>query len=164
MERDKIVEAMRLIPTVRAQAVEDAMDLITGQTSLDQPKGVDAYGEFRESVNSYLSELAKTEKNLKATRDALQAVIDKADEMLLEQMRFFKEDEALGNYYSFQINACKRRVVIDDETKIPPEFKVIKTILTVDKEAIRKRIEAGDLIPGAHLDGGEYLSPKCKNE
>ena len=45
----------------------------------------------------------------------------------------------------------KQRTVIDDEGKVPAEFKHTNEVVAVDKTAIYKALKDGANVPGAHL-------------
>lgn len=45
----------------------------------------------------------------------------------------------------------KQRTIIDDEGKIPAEFKHTNEVVAVDKTAVYKALKGGEEVPGAHL-------------
>lgn len=45
----------------------------------------------------------------------------------------------------------KQRTVIDDESKVPAEFKHTNEVVAVDKTAVYKALKNGEEVPGAHL-------------
>lgn len=45
----------------------------------------------------------------------------------------------------------KQRTVIDDEDKVPTEFKHVNEVVAVDKTAVYKALKSGEQVPGAHL-------------
>lgn len=45
----------------------------------------------------------------------------------------------------------KQRTVIDDEDKVPAEFKHVNEVVAVDKTAVYKALKNGEEVPGAHL-------------
>lgn len=45
----------------------------------------------------------------------------------------------------------KQRTVIDDEDKVPAEFKHVNAVAAVDKTAVYKALKNGEEVPGAHL-------------
>ena len=45
----------------------------------------------------------------------------------------------------------KQRTVIDDEGKVPAEFKHVNAVVAVDKTAVYKALKNGEEVPGAHL-------------
>lgn len=45
----------------------------------------------------------------------------------------------------------KASTIIDDEKKLPEEFKVTETVTKPDKQALYKALKSGEQVPGAHL-------------
>lgn len=45
----------------------------------------------------------------------------------------------------------KQRTIIDDESKVPAEFKHTNEVVAVDKTAVYKALKNGEEVPGAHL-------------
>ena len=48
-------------------------------------------------------------------------------------------------------------VVIDDLSKVPTKFQHQKIEVTIDKTAIKKAIQSGEKVDGAHIEQGEKL-------
>lgn len=45
----------------------------------------------------------------------------------------------------------KASTIIDDENKVPAEFKHVNAVVAVDKTAVYKALRNGEEVPGAHL-------------
>lgn len=45
----------------------------------------------------------------------------------------------------------KQRTIIDNEYKVPAEFKHVNVVVAVDKTAVYKALKNGEEVPGAHL-------------
>lgn len=54
----------------------------------------------------------------------------------------------------------KQRTIIDDEGKIPAEFKHTNEVVAVDKTAVYKALKDGANVPGAHLKPNRKTSIK----
>lgn len=54
----------------------------------------------------------------------------------------------------------KQRTVIDDESKVPAEFKHTNEVVAVDKTAVYKALKNGEEVPGAHLKPNRKTSIK----
>lgn len=50
-----------------------------------------------------------------------------------------------------------QRTVIDREEDIPSQLKVTKLVTSPDKVAIKKSIQAGEVVPGAHIEAVDNL-------
>jgi hypothetical protein len=57
----------------------------------------------------------------------------------------------------FRVRVNPPSVVIDDEKKLPMFFTVVKTVESIDKAAIKKALEAGEDVPGAHVERRKRL-------
>ena len=49
------------------------------------------------------------------------------------------------------------RTIIEDENKIPEEFKISKEVISIDKTSIKKKIQNGEIVPGAFLEDSKSL-------
>lgn len=54
----------------------------------------------------------------------------------------------------------KKRTVIDDEDKVPDEYKHTSTVVTADKNALYHDLKDGKSVPGAHLEPNRKTSIK----
>lgn len=54
----------------------------------------------------------------------------------------------------------KQRTIIDDEDKVPAEFKHTNEVVAVDKTAVYKALKGGANVPGAHLKPNRKTSIK----
>lgn len=77
-------------------------------------------------------------------------------------MEVKKIETHLGN---MTVRKGTGKVVVDDPTKIPEEYRVTKVEVKEDKTAIKKAIKDGQEIPGVHLLFEDSLvMPKTKKE
>lgn len=70
--------------------------------------------------------------------------------------------EIQGNDYKFKLVNTIGRLVIDDEEKVPQEFKTVVQEAVIDNDRLKGEILLGRDIPGAHVENGSsvrsYLS------
>lgn len=59
--------------------------------------------------------------------------------------------EAHTDDYILRPRNYKQRTIIDDEDKVPAEFKHVNAVVAVDKTAVYKALKNGEEVPGAHL-------------
>ncbi|MEE6647842.1 siphovirus Gp157 family protein [Limosilactobacillus pontis] len=59
--------------------------------------------------------------------------------------------EAHTDDYILRPRNYKQRTIIDDENKVPAEFKHTNEVVAVDKTAVYKALKDGKDVPGAHL-------------
>ena len=90
-------------------------------------------------------------KNLQAKKDARERSMDFFHDWLVSQVDDkFKRPPLVNIYYS-----QTKKTDITDESVIPDEY--IKVTKTVQKDAIKKAIQAGAEVPGAKLVDSKYI-------
>jgi hypothetical protein len=67
------------------------------------------------------------------------------------------DKEVITRYGVMKICKNPPSVVIDDLSKVPTKFQHPKIEVTVDKTAIKKAIQSGEKVDGAHIEQGEKL-------
>ena len=124
---------------------------------------------------------ATVEKLIQSKSEGLIAVV-RANEMMIENIEAERKRLAdLKTKKQARIDSIKKyalecmqamevrkgtgKVVVDDLTKIPEEYRVTKVEVREDRTAIKKAIKDGQEIPGAHLLIEDSLvMPKTKKE
>jgi hypothetical protein len=66
-------------------------------------------------------------------------------------------DAILTNKGEMKVRKNPPSVVIDDVAKIPTEFQKQKIDVTIDKVALKKAIQSGEKVDGAHIEQNEKL-------
>jgi hypothetical protein len=66
-------------------------------------------------------------------------------------------DAILTNKGEMKVRKNPPSVVIDDVAKIPTEFQKQKIDVTIDKVALKKAIQNGEKVDGAHIEQSEKL-------
>ena len=66
-------------------------------------------------------------------------------------------DAILTNKGEMKVRKNPPSVVIDDVAKIPTEFQKQKIDVTIDKVALKKAIQNGEKVDGAHIEQNEKL-------
>ena len=111
-------------------------------------------------------------ENIEAERKRLadlkvkkQARIDSIKKYALECMQAMEVKKIETHLGNMTVRKGTGKVVVDDPTKIPEEYRVTKVEVKEDKTAIKKAIKDGQEIPGAHLLFEDSLvMPKTKKE
>lgn len=111
-------------------------------------------------------------ENIEAERKRLadlkvrkQGRIDSIKKYALECMQAMKVKKIETHLGNMTVRKGTGKVVVDDPTKIPEEYRVTKVEVKEDKTAIKKAIKDGQEIPGAHLLFEDSLvMPKTKKE
>lgn len=66
-------------------------------------------------------------------------------------------EELRGNEYRWKLQNSPPSVVIDDEAKVPTNFKEIVQKTVTRKDLIRDALKSGSQVPGAHLEQGSHV-------
>lgn len=122
-------------------------------------------GEFKVKVESlgalYLNlelEAEKVEtvyKRLKERHQRLQKTISTFKDSLLSGMIAHNITEIVTSEFKVTLGKNPNKTIIDDMNSIPDEF--IRNNPEADKTAIKKSIEEGFEVPGAHLESSQRL-------
>ena len=133
--------------------------------------------EYLDAVDLQLSEkvdnIVKFNKHLELTEDALNKELDRLGKYLhavksrrvklVEYVKYTMEKHGLEKLETKIARISFRKstmVVIDDKEQLPAEFIKVKTIAEPDKLRIKAVIEAGDKVPGAHIEENHNLQIK----
>lgn len=68
-------------------------------------------------------------------------------------------DELKGNQYRWKLVNNAPSVIVDDEAKIPSNFKEIVQTTKLRKDLLSEALKSGAAVPGAHLEQGTHVRP-----
>ena len=123
-------ENYRTIQTSRAKAQLELRDM---EAELQQT-------EFRKQIQAKRMEVAELEK--------------KESEIKQNIVNWMLQNQLKSIEFTFQKFTVKKNpwsLVIEDESKIPDEFKKEKTEIVIDKKAIKDKIVSGENVDGASI-------------
>jgi len=123
-------ENYRTIQTSRAKAQLELRDM---EAELQQT-------EFRKQIQAKRMEVAELEK--------------KESEIKQNIVNWMLQNQLKSIEFTFQKFTVKKNpwsLVIEDESKIPDEFKKEKTEIVIDKKAIKDKIQNGENVDGASI-------------
>lgn len=123
-------ENFRTLQTKRANAQMELRDL---EMELQQT-------EFRKKIQEKRMEVAELEKK---ENDMKQNIVNSMLQNQLKSIEF--------TFQKFTVKKNPWALVIEDESKIPDEFKKEKTEIVIDKKAIKEKIQNGETIDGASI-------------
>lgn len=104
-------------------------------------------GNLKEAIN----EITEKKKRLETRKEWLRTY-------LISELRQSNHKKIKNYLHSATLSRGGKQVGILDENKIPPEFKKIKTIESIDKKKILETYkENGELVPGAIIEDIERL-------
>lgn len=102
--------------------------------------------------------MGEESKRLATRKKALDNKIDCLKNYYLDHLKLMGKSKVLTTRGSMSIVKAggKRPLKIDDENKIPADFKY--PVFEIDKETLRQALELGETVQGAHLEErGQYL-------
>ncbi len=123
-------ENFRTLQTKRANAQMELRDL---EMELQKT-------EFRKQIQAKRMEVAELEQK---ENDMKQNIVNSMLQNQLKSIEF--------TFQKFTVKKNPWALVIDDESKIPDEFKKEKTEIVIDKKAIKEKIQNGETIDGASI-------------
>lgn len=104
-------------------------------------------------------------KRLSDLKTKKQARIDSIKKYALECMQAMEVKKIETHLGNMTVRKGTGKVIVDDLTKIPEEYRVTKVEVREDRTAIKKAIKDGQEIPGAHpLIEDSLVMPKTKKE
>lgn len=138
-----IADREDLDPTVLADTLDSIEDTWNGKAN--------NIARWIESLESDIDWLTKKKRSIsdeltyrKNLRQNLMTYLtDAIDERGLKEVH--------TDDYILRPRNYKQRTVIDDEGKVPAEFKHTNEVVAVDKTAVYKALKNGEEVPGAHL-------------
>jgi hypothetical protein len=121
------------------------------------PEKVDGYAFVIDALSSR-KEFWKQRKDL---ADRVMKCIDAHDDRLKQSLIFamkaLKSDHIDGVETMFRLMKAKKKVVIDDESLIPSDYKEITQTIKVKKDLVLADIESDISVPGAHTEDSVYV-------
>lgn len=118
-----------------------------------------------ENGMAYMSKLEEVIAGAKAEKKRIDAFIKamesrkkRIEGAYIYALKTLGTDAILTNKGEMKVRKNPPSVVIDDVAKIPTEFQKQKIDVTIDKVALKKAIQSGETIEGAHIEQGVSLS------
>lgn len=112
----------------------------------------------------YLNMLSETIEGAKAEKKRIDGYVKALEnrrkgieQAFIYALKQMGDKEVLTNVGLMKIKKNPPAVVIDDIAKIPTQYQKQKIEVTIDKTAIKKAIQSGEKVDGAHIEQGEKL-------
>lgn len=121
------------------------------------PAKIDGYKNFFDMCEIRMQMLDMQADRLVKLKKGIAVLEARVKKYMELAMRERGLQEIKGEWHRFKFVKCAKRTVIDDEKKIPAKYLVTEVLQKVDKVELKKDLEAGVAIDGAHLEGGETL-------
>jgi hypothetical protein len=97
------------------------------------------------------------EKRISTQRKMLEKGNKSLEEAFAYVLKNMGDKEVITKYGVMKVRKNPPSVVIDDLSKVPTKFQHQKIEVTIDKTAIKKAIQSGEKVDGAHIEQGEKL-------
>ena len=158
----RLYEITQQYQSALSELQELELDETTIQDTLEGLKG-----DLQEKSKAVAAFIANGEAEAKAVKEASKKLADRANRQqvkmnkLREYLLYNMQANEITSISSPELLIKLRKkppsVIIDDETKIDGKYKKEKVTFTVSKTDIKKAIQAGESVNGAHLEAGMSL-------
>ena len=108
-----------------------------------------AYREIIKAKEAYVQTIDNEIKRLQALKKSQGNIVTRLKDRLLDAVKMYGVIE-IGTF-KFSTRKSTQVIVNAEVNKLPTEFKTIKVTETPDKTAIKKAIQAGQVIEGCEL-------------
>ena len=120
----------------------------------------DAVADVLQHKQDTLDTIRAEEKRLADRRRRLERSMDRFESYVMHCLQAMGRQSVSGPLHTLSMRTAPASLVIDDEqvvaTTVPDAVKT-EVVQSLDKAAIKKRLLAGEAIPGAHLERRLYL-------
>jgi hypothetical protein len=104
-----------------------------------------------------IEDMKAEEKRIATMRKALESRAKNLESAFAYVLKNMGDKEVITKYGVMKVRKNPPSVVIDDLSKVPTKFQHQKIEVTIDKTAIKKAIQSGEKVDGAHIEQGEKL-------
>jgi len=100
------------------------------------------------AIDDQIARLQARKKYLLSTKDWL-------IKYLMENMKVLNKKKIKGDLFDVTLAKGRDSVVIDNVDQLAKEFVTVKTQTNADKKAIKKALDNGEVVRGAHIETGD---------
>ncbi len=104
-----------------------------------------------------IEDMKSEEKRINTMRKALENRAKNLENAFAYVLKNMGDSEVITKYGMMKVRKNPPSVIIDDIAKIPTQYQHQKIEVTIDKVAIKKAINAGEKVDGAHIEQSEKL-------
>jgi hypothetical protein len=104
-----------------------------------------------------IEDMKAEEKRIATMRKSLESRAKNLENAFAYVLKNMGDKEVITKYGVMKVRKNPPSVVVDDLSKVPTKFQNQKIEVTIDKTAIKKAINAGEKVDGAHLEQTEKL-------
>ena len=104
-----------------------------------------------------IEDMKAEEKRIATMRKALENRAKNLENAFAYVLKNMGDKEVITRYGVMKVSKNPPSVIIDDIAKIPMQYQHQKIEITIDKTAIKKAIQNGKKVDGAHIEQNEKL-------
>lgn len=138
-----------------AQTIKDTLEGFSGDLEA-KAKNV---AMFIRNLEASAEQIKLAEKAMADRRKAIENKAQAVKDYLFNNMKIANISKIECEYFALTIKKNPPKLVIDDESKIPDEFKKEVVTVSIDNAAIKELLKTKEL-DFAHLEQGERLEIK----
>jgi hypothetical protein len=116
-----------------------------------QIRKVDSFCRFLSHLESQTDLAEKEIKRIKAREAMIANLQERLEKYAIFTMQRNNLRVMEGDTAKLVLRTNSPGVDVDDEAAVPAKFKTIKQEIAIDRRGIKKAIDAGEDVPGAHL-------------
>lgn len=124
--------------------------LVVKETNL--PEKIDGYAAVIERFEMIQEHYKKRAQEISSIAKSAGEVAERCKENIRQALRILDKKEIKGHDVVFKLSLSNPKVIIEDESKIDPAYKVTETIVSVDRKRIAEELKLGVPVDGAHLE------------
>lgn len=117
----------------------------------------ESYCKFLANLESDIEQFKAEEKRISGARKAMENKVERAKQYMKEALLNANIDKLTAGTFKISVSMTAGSLAIDDNDAIPAKFKTVVQTVTVDKNAIKEAIKAGENVPGAHIEANTSL-------
>lgn len=154
-----IEDDLRAILDTMEGAVEEdrpQLEVMLREKLEQEVRKVDGICQFLTHLEDQSRLAAEEVKRLQLRKASFDANLERLKKYVVDIMLQNMLPKLEGHYNTLSVRQCPPSVEITDESAIPSSFQTVKTVVSIDKTAIKKAIQQGHTVPGADLIIGKY--------
>lgn len=137
---------------------------IDDETKLDTLESIDWTSDYENKVEGYVKVIKSLEADIEARKNEKKRLdgLNKSDQSKIDNLKaalavsMTETGQTRVDTTLFKVGFRKSKAVVVDEDKLPKKYQIVS--YKPDKKEIKKLLESGATIRGAHIEGRSNLS------
>ena len=144
------LQEMMADPNIDSQILVDTMESLDG----DLETKLEGYGKIIRNFESSIAKIDEEIDRLKARKKTYENKVKFLKGNVKNSMEVLERSSVRTPFFLFTVKRGTESAVIDNEKKVPKEFR-IKIPDKIDKAAIKKHLKENGPLPYTHLERGD---------